>query len=153
MKKWIIIALTIIAVLVVDLTTKHFLFSVDYENVIPHVVSISSNGGNSGAAWGILSNHIVLLSVLTFVLIITIVVADILFKQKSVFYSISLGFILGGAVGNLVDRLMLGYVRDFIFLDFFPSFPVFNFADSFLTIGAIMMVIYILFFKKGKVKG
>ncbi len=153
MKKWIIIALTIIAVLVVDLTTKHFLFSVDYKNVIPHVVSISSNGGNSGAAWGILSNHIVLLSVLTFVLIIAIVVADILFKQKSVFYSISLGFILGGAVGNLVDRLMLGYVRDFIFLDFFPSFPVFNFADGFLTIGAIMMVIYILFFKKGKVKG
>ena len=52
---------------------------------------------------------------------------------------------IGGAVGNLIDRVAFKYVRDFIFLDFFPTFPIFNLADSFLCVGAVMLAIYILF--------
>ena len=66
-------------------------------------------------------------------------------KAKNTFYCLGFGFVIGGAVGNLVDRIALGYVRDFIFLDFMPTFPVFNLADSFLCVGAVMLAIYILF--------
>ena len=60
---------------------------------------------------------------------------------------------IGGAVGNLVDRIMLNYVRDFIFLDFWPTFPIFNIADSFLCVGTVMLAIFLVFFsdkKEGK---
>ena len=57
----------------------------------------------------------------------------------------SFGLIVGGALGNLYDRIKLGYVRDFIYLDFAPDFPIFNMADSCLCVGAVMMVVYILF--------
>jgi signal peptidase II len=60
--------------------------------------------------------------------------------------SASLALILGGAVGNLIDRLVQGYVVDFIFFHWGDSyFPAFNVADSAITVGAIMMVIEVLF--------
>ena len=58
----------------------------------------------------------------------------------------SLALILGGALGNLIDRVLLGHVVDFIFFHWKSSyFPAFNVADSAITLGAIMMVIEILF--------
>ena len=76
-------------------------------------------------------------------------------KKKTIFYCVSLGLICGGAIGNLVDRIFLGYVRDFIKFSFF-SFN-FNIADACLTIGVILFAVYLIFFddvfKKGnKVK-
>ena len=147
MKKWIIIALSIISVLVIDLVTKHFLFAIEYFNIIPNVVSIASNGGNTGAAFGIFSGKTVWLIILSIILIVALFVFNAFVKNKNVLYCISFGFIMGGALGNLFDRIFLKThaVRDFIFLDFFPNFPTFNFADSFLTIGAILMAIYLIF--------
>ena len=132
-------------VLVIDLITKYFLFSIDYFNLIPHVVSVSSNGGNTGAAWGIFGGQTILLIVMTIVMIVGIVVFDVFYKHKSVWFDVAIALILAGAVGNLIDRIMLGYVRDFIFLDFLPSFPIFNFADSALCVGAVILVITFLF--------
>jgi len=58
----------------------------------------------------------------------------------------SLALILGGAVGNLIDRLVQGYVVDFIFVHWGEHyFPAFNVADSAITVGAIMMMIDVLF--------
>ncbi|MBO5954491.1 MAG: signal peptidase II [Clostridia bacterium] len=145
MKNWIKIISTIILVLVADLVTKHFLFDVEYFNLIPNVLSIASNGGNTGAAWGIFSGETVWLIVVSILMIIALFVYNHFVKEKNTFYCLSFGFIIGGAVGNLVDRIALKYVRDFIFLDFFPTFPVFNLADSFLCVGAVMLAIYVLF--------
>ena len=145
MKNWIISIFSIVCVLVVDLTTKHFLFDVQYINLIPNFISIATNGGNTGAAWGMFSGNTIGLIVVSCILIVALFIFNHFIKGKNVFYSISFGFIVGGAFGNLVDRIALGYVRDFIFLDFFPSFPVFNMADSFLCVGAVMMAIFILF--------
>ena len=150
MKSWIKIIVTIILVLVVDLTTKNFLFDVDYFNLIPNVISIATNGGNSGAAWGILSGKTITLIIISALMIVALFLYNHFVKNKSTFYCISFGFIIGGAVGNLIDRIVLGYVRDFIYLDFFPSFPVFNFADSFLCVGAVMLAIFILFLSNKK---
>ena len=146
MKKWITIICSIIGVLVIDLVTKHFLFEVEYFNLIPNVISIATNNGNTGAAFGLFIDNTIALIIVSIIMIIALFIFNYFVKTNSIFYSISFGFIVGGAIGNLVDRLFLGYVRDFIFLDFWQAFPVFNFADSFLCVGAVMMAIFILFF-------
>ena len=145
MKNWFKIIFTIVLVLVADLATKHFLFKVEYFNLIPNVISIASNGGNTGAAWGIFSGQTWWLVFVSIALIAVLFVFNHHVKGKNTFYCIAFGFIIGGAVGNLIDRIWLKYVRDFIFLDFMPNFPIFNLADSFLCVGAIMMAIFIIF--------
>ncbi len=148
MKNFLKIAICIILVLVIDLVTKHFLFSIDYYNLIPNVISIASNGGNTGASFGIFQGKTIELSIISTIMIIALLIFNHFVKNKNTFYCISMGFVLGGALGNLFDRIFLGYVRDFIFLDFWPTFPTFNFADSFLCIGAVMLAIFILFMGK-----
>ena len=150
LKNWIVIFSTIVLVLVADLVTKHFLFTVEYFNLIPNVLSVATNGGNTGAAWGIFSGETFWLILVSVLMIMALFVYNHFVKQKNVFYCISFGFIIGGAVGNLIDRIALQYVRDFIFLDFFPTFPVFNLADSFLCVGAVMMAIFVLFMQGKK---
>lgn len=150
MKNWIKIITTIIMVLVADLVTKHFLFDVEYFNLIPNVISIASNGGNTGAAWGLFSGQTLWLIIVSIIMIVALFVYNQFVKNKNTFYCLAFGFIIGGAVGNLVDRIVLRYVRDFIFLDFFPTFPVFNLADSFLCVGAVMMAIFVLFMQGKK---
>ncbi len=148
MKSFLKIIISIILVLVIGLVTKHFLFEIDYYNLIPNVVSIAPNGGNTGAGFGIFAGYTIELSIISAIMIIALLIYNHFVKNKNTFYCIGMGFVLGGAVGNLVDRIFLGYVRDFIYLDFWTSFPVFNFADSFLCIGAVMLVIFILFMGK-----
>jgi len=92
---------------------------------------------NRGAAFGILRNQAALL-VFTSVIAIVLICFDL--KRdgtaKSCLYKLSLSLILGGALGNLIDRLWLGYVIDFLDL---RIWPVFNVADSAITIGAILL--------------
>ena len=145
MKNWLRILSTIVIVLVIDLITKHFLFNVSYFNLIPDVISISSNGGNDGAAWGIFSGEVTMLVLVSVVMIVALFLYNHFVKNKNAFYCIGFGFVIGGALGNLYDRVALKYVRDFIFLDFWPTFPVFNMADSFLCVGAAMLALFILF--------
>ena len=70
------------------------------------------------------------------------VLYDIMNKSNNKWYLWGVSLILGGAIGNFIDRIFLGYVRDFISIKFF-SF-VFNLADLFITIGVICFVIYII---------
>lgn len=66
----------------------------------------------------------------------------------------ALGLILGGALGNLWDRMVLGYVRDFISVYYNTwSFPVFNVADMAISVGAAMLVIELLFFSDNEENG
>ncbi len=92
---------------------------------------------NRGAAFGILKNQTLLFIFISVfaVILIYFVLWNNKYKRFS-FYNISLSFILAGALGNLIDRLRLGYVIDF--LDF-RIWPVFNVADSAITIGAILL--------------
>ena len=92
---------------------------------------------NRGAAFGILKNQIpffIFTSILAIILIY-FNLKDVYHKRYYV-YNLSLSLILAGALGNLIDRLFLGYVIDF--LDF-RIWPVFNIADSAITIGAILL--------------
>ena len=92
---------------------------------------------NRGAAFGILKNQTPLFIFISIWAVILIYLALRNNKsRKYSFYNISLAFILAGASGNLIDRLRLGYVIDFFD---FRIWPVFNIADSAITIGAILL--------------
>lgn len=70
-------------------------------------------------------------------------------KANARFLAVALALVLGGALGNLHDRILLGYVVDFIHVHYGAwNFPAFNIADSAITVGAIMLVMDSLFFEK-----
>jgi signal peptidase II len=88
---------------------------------------------NYGASFGILQGYAAFLIIAG--LIVIIICFYYYFKDKNL--RIPLSFVIAGALGNLVDRIFLGYVRDFIDLKFFP---VFNLADSFNFIGVCLLI-------------
>lgn len=90
---------------------------------------------NRGAAFGILKNQIPLF-IITSLFAIILIYFNLKENRQSKSYSSALSLILAGALGNLIDRLFFGYVIDF--LDF-RIWPVFNMADSAITIGAILL--------------
>ncbi len=98
---------------------------------------------NKGAAFGILKNQLPLF-IVTSLFAIFLIYFELKNTKHSRGYSVSLSLILAGALGNLIDRLFLGYVIDF--LDF-RIWPVFNVADIAITIGAILLG-YTILFKK-----
>jgi len=105
MKKWLTIIFTVMLVLVIDQVTKHYLFKVEYFNLIPNVISVSTNGGNSGAAYGILSGKTMTLIIVSSIMIVALLIYNYFSKENHMLYFISFGFILGGAIGNLIDRI------------------------------------------------
>lgn len=115
--------------------------------IIPGILDFHSTY-NTGAAFSFFSGKLQLLTVIS--ILATIVLAyflkDVDFKKKKI-YSFSLVLIFSGTVGNLIDRLFTGKgVFDFIEVTF-VDFAIFNFADSCLTVGVIMLIIYLVFFE------
>ncbi len=125
------------------LVQDHFV-SCDYapgQVLIPHWLSLIYTC-NTGAAFGLLANE-TLLFVLIAVVVIGVIVAYFRFLPANrPWLKLSLGLQLGGALGNLVDRLRQGFVTDFIYV---RSFPVFNVADSCIVIGVMILAYYLLF--------
>ena len=99
---------------------------------------------NTGAAFGMLSNNTWFLIGFTAVFIVAFVLFDIFNHSNNWFYRIGYVLVLAGAIGNLVDRIMFGFVRDFIAISFFPF--IFNVADIFVTIGTVLLMIYVVFY-------
>lgn len=101
---------------------------------------------NNGAAWNILPGQMVFFYIISLAAIG--VVLYYLFKpgKKSALFSVGLALTLGGIIGNLLDRIHLHYVVDMIQLDFM-NFNIFNIADSAITVGIIIIFIYLIFFE------
>ena len=104
---------------------------------------------NRGAAFSILQNQRIFFLVITVIMLIILGVIYFKNKNMSKLSKLSIAMIAGGAIGNFIDRLRLGYVIDFIDVRFgsFYDFPVFNIADSVVVCGTILMIILILFNK------
>lgn len=98
---------------------------------------------NRGAAFGLFQNQL-LMFILVSILAIVLIICSLRDKKNSLIFKICLSLILGGAIGNLIDRARLGFVIDF--LDF-RVWPVFNLADSVITIAAILLTWELLFKK------
>ena len=98
---------------------------------------------NTGMAFGMLKDHRWVFMVFSTVAIVALLVYLFRFRPESRWMQISMAFIIGGGIGNMIDRIFLGYVVDFF--DFrLINFAVFNVADSFVCIGAGMMIVYLL---------
>ena len=96
---------------------------------------------NRGAAFGMLSNQRWVFMIFSTVAIIGLVVYLFRFCKEGKWVKVALAMIIGGGIGNMIDRVALGYVVDFV--DFTLShFAVFYVADSFVSVGAVMLVIW-----------
>lgn len=156
----LILGLQIIGVaiiLAIDLITKHFVYGAHAENgtttvAIKGVLEFTA-AQNTGASFGFFEGSVLALGIVSLVASIAIAVVMVMsVKLKNGLLATSLTFILGGALGNMVDRLFLGYVRDFIHLPFMKFFGVFNIADNALTVGVVLIVIYLIFFYSSDMK-
>ena len=146
-----LVAIISLAVLFLDILSKYL--SVVYllptagdVVVIPHVLSFSYVQ-NKGAAWGILSNHRWVFMSLSVLLIIALILLLKYSGVKHKLFLISVAMILGGGIGNMIDRIFLGYVVEFI-KGTFINFPVFNIADCGVVVGTILLAVYLFFFDK-----
>lgn len=98
---------------------------------------------NEGAAFGMFADHRWVFMTFSTIAIIGLGIYLFGFSKDGKWAKISLAMIIGGGIGNMIDRIWLGYVVDFI--DFtLINFAVFNVADSFVTVGAGMLMAYLI---------
>ena len=162
--------LIVAALLVADLVSKHYVAAAlapngSYE-AIKDVLTFRYSE-NRGAAFGIFTDSRTFLCVFVGIVILGLIgymvysIVKKKYKEKGgMFLHVALSMILAGGIGNLVDRIAFGYVRDFIEYTFIYTlfkrdFAICNLADVFLTVGVIMVVIYLILLmvdesKKGK---
>lgn len=134
--------ITIAAVLAADLISKYMIAASGIKDIvlIPgffHITYLE----NTGMAWSMLSGQTGLLALISAVAI-GVMLRYLLTKKPDRLTSFALALMIGGAAGNLFDRLFLGYVRDFLnFYIFSYDFPVFNIADAALCVGVFLLLI------------
>ena len=131
-----------IVTFLIDMLTKYFIKDLviiknffEFKRVI-----------NDGAAWSILSSKRLML-ILIGVCAIYFIIKFISDFKENKRNTLAFGLLLGGCLGNLYDRVIYGYVRDFIYFRLI-NFPVFNVADCYVTIGLALFIIMILFIYK-----
>ena len=146
-----------IGVLALDLITKYIAVSQNFNVVIiPELLKFKLTY-NTGASFSFLADKswaiymFIAITILVCLFILGFYLYHIIKKQKpSKWLAVTLAMVFSGALGNLIDRIALGKVRDFIFVfyntDIFPA--IFNVADIFLVVSVIMFCVYLLFLDK-----
>lgn len=135
-------------VILLDQITKWLIVSKmnlgDSIPIIDNILYITSHR-NRGAAWGILQGQMWLFYVITIIVIIAIMYYIHKAARGKWLLGVSLALMLGGAIGNFIDRVVRKEVVDFIHTYIFTyNFPVFNIADSALVVGVIVLMIQML---------
>ena len=159
-KYWLKIALFEMILIIFNQITKYraaiSLKGKNEFNIIKDVLCFHYlDGGNTGAAWGMLSGKTFLFVIFTLVAIAFIVkIMSNIFRlmrsdksTKLVALNYVFATLMAGAVGNLIDRVLHQYVIDFIYFKLI-NFPIFNVADIYVTVTMILLLILILFFYK-----
>lgn len=146
-------AIIAIIAVIADQVTKHIV-NVNLPNegdsvpFIPGFMSFTRYH-NTGAAWSVMDGggweRVILLTV-SFISMGLILFLLIKYYNRHKLFTVSLAMVLGGAVGNMIDRIRLEYVIDFLHTEFI-DFPTFNVADSFITVGAVLLAVYVIFFE------
>ncbi|MFH0880597.1 MAG: signal peptidase II [Lentisphaerota bacterium] len=140
-----LVLLTGLLIAILDQATKQIV-RLDYTIGESHVVIDGlfslTYVRNTGAAWGIFGGQNTALTVLSIIMLILMVVFRRSFLSRTWEHNLALGFMVGGIVGNLMDRLRLGWVTDFF--DFYWNghhFPVFNIADAAICTGVGLYIL------------
>lgn len=147
-------AILAVLLVIIDQVTKYLVrANIDLGESLPFIPYLLdlTYVQNTGAAFSILREHTWLLTLISAVLVL--VICWLVVKK---FFTGWLGLtaatlILAGGVGNLIDRVAFGYVTDML-ETIFMDFPVFNFADCCITVGVVLLFIYVIFFVKDEKK-
>ncbi len=99
---------------------------------------------NTGAIFGSFATHTVFLTVFSIILLGVTIFFLIKNKNQNKFVKLCLLFMISGGVGNIIDRIRLHYVVDYI-EPLFVNFAVFNFADCLITVGAFLLIFYLIY--------
>lgn len=98
---------------------------------------------NTGAAWSMLADKTWLIIIISFAIIGLIALYICKNKPNSKIEKIGYSLVLGGAIGNFIDRIVYGYVIDFFdFYIFGYDYPIFNLADTFIFCGVFLLIVY-----------
>ena len=150
---WFLIDFLFIGVwLAVDLLTKEFVYGPmamgDPDIIIWKGVLRLTPVENTGASFGIFQGKT---DILTIISLITVAVMTLVMvfsiKVRNGWYRSALILLIAGGLGNIIDRLALGYVRDWIYFELI-DFAVFNLADTGLCVGCALLIIFVIFFYK-----
>ncbi len=148
-RRWLLPLITGLLVLLCDQVSKRWIVSA--LGPLPNIHSLPLLGDwlnivyshNTGVAFGFFQNMSAVLTVTSVIISLgALYVYTVYLPNEKWSVQISIGLIVGGALGNIVDRLRLGYVVDFIQVGWWP---VFNLADSAITVGAVILAFYLLF--------
>lgn len=150
---WFILTIVMITV---DRITKYFIATGmelgEKINIIDNFFYITHHT-NKGAAWGIFHNADMTLILGIVSVVVSIVMIFVFFRFDKWPIHLSLAMIISGALGNAYGRILHGEVTDFLdFYIFGYDFPIFNVADMMVTVGTVILVVYILFFYKDSEK-
>ncbi len=140
--------IAIVAVILDQLSKYIVVQNIELYETVPFIKGFMSfyHTRNTGAAFSMLADRrwvFMVFSVISMGLIIYLLVKE---YRRHPLMNIALGMILGGGIGNMIDRIALGYVVDFFHTDFI-DFAVFNVADCFITVGAVLLGVYVIFFE------
>lgn len=127
---------------VLKLLVIQFLMPIGIQSLIPGFLSFDYLE-NRGAAFGIFPNRQWLIALITGLICIFVVVGLFRYQHHNALSWAACTLILGGGVGNILDRVLRGYVVDFIHFHFFPY--IFNFADICVVIGVALLILHIFF--------
>ncbi len=146
---WFII---VIVMLAMDRLTKYYISTTmeigEKASVVNNFFYITHHT-NKGAAWGIFHNADMTLILGIMSVVVSIIMIFIFFKFDMWPVHLSFAMIISGALGNAYGRILHGKVTDFLdFYIFGYDFPIFNVADMMVTVGTIILVVYIIFFYK-----
>lgn len=160
MNKYLMVSLVAAVVVAADQISKYMIRAMIplYSNTEILPVLDFTHIRNPGVAFGMLRDLPDAIRIPFFIAVLVAAVFVIIYiikntpeQEKSVILSLSL--ILGGAVGNSIDRFRLGYVTDFIDLHWFGNpdyhWPPFNISDSCITVGAVLIFLITIFYKRG----
>ncbi len=145
----------ILLVVTVDQLTKKLAIRVLRDaaqsiTIIPDLLSLTYTE-NKGVAFGMEFAPAGMLLLLTGVITIIVLVYVILSKNRTTLFLVPFALIVGGGIGNMIDRVILGRVVDFIYFDLYHGkifgtylslWPIFNVADSAISIGACMLILF-----------
>ena len=144
-------AIIAIFAVIADQITKYIVVqNIESRDTIPFIKGFMSfyHTRNTGGGWSILDGGgierflLIAVSLCAMGMVVFILVKN---YHRHPLLNLSLAMVLGGGVGNMIDRIRLEYVVDFLHTEFI-DFPTFNVADCFITVGAILLAVYVIFY-------
>ena len=147
--------LILLLIIGLDQLTKSWIESIlqlhESIELIPGFFSLTY-ARNTGAAWSMLAGQMTFFIVLTSAVLCGLIWLMVKTPKESTWTRISFSLSMGGAIGNIIDRISFGYVRDFLdFILFGYDFPIFNVADMALCIGVALLALVMLMDKEESV--